>query len=154
AREPDSTVGRKARLQTFPVREMIKRGWIVESDDTSLLEQQMAQFFETASVSTIPHLAHAAKKTSYEDVPPAQLAWLFRVRHLAREMLVPKYSEKALAEALPKLSALMTAPEETRHVPRILSECGVRFVVVEVLPNAKIDGVCFWLESGRSPVIG
>jgi HTH-type transcriptional regulator/antitoxin HigA len=31
-------------------------------------------------------------------------------------------------------------------------ECGVRFVVVEKLPGAKIDGVCFWLED--SPVIG
>jgi HTH-type transcriptional regulator/antitoxin HigA len=31
-------------------------------------------------------------------------------------------------------------------------ECGVRFIVVESLPGAKIDGVCFWLTN--SPVIG
>jgi HTH-type transcriptional regulator/antitoxin HigA len=46
----------------------------------------------------------------------------------------------------------MVDPEETRHVPRLLAECGVRYVIVEKLPNAKIDGVCFWL--GNSPVIG
>ena len=32
-------------------------------------------------------------------------------------------------------------------------ECGVRFTLVERLPNAKIDGVCFWLDD-ISPVIG
>jgi HTH-type transcriptional regulator/antitoxin HigA len=32
-------------------------------------------------------------------------------------------------------------------------ECGVRFIIVESLPNAKIDGVCFWLNN-NAPVIG
>ena len=36
---------------------------------------------------------------------------------------------------------------------KILSECGVRFVIVEPLPKGKIDGVCFWLDL-NSPVIG
>jgi HTH-type transcriptional regulator/antitoxin HigA len=34
-----------------------------------------------------------------------------------------------------------------------LSECGVRFVLVEPLPQGKIDGACFWLDPD-SPVIG
>ena len=38
-------------------------------------------------------------------------------------------------------------------MPRILAECGIRFVVVETLPAAKIDGVCFWLNP-NAPVIG
>lgn len=38
-------------------------------------------------------------------------------------------------------------------MPRVLAECGIRFVIVESLPNAKIDGVCFWLND-VSPVIG
>ena len=38
-------------------------------------------------------------------------------------------------------------------MPRILMECGVRFALVETLPKAKIDGVCFWLDQ-HSPVIG
>ena len=46
----------------------------------------------------------------------------------------------------------MIDPEEVRHVPRILAEAGVRFAVVETLPKANIDGVCFWLDN--SPVIG
>ena len=37
-------------------------------------------------------------------------------------------------------------------MPRILTQCGVKLVIVEKLPNAKIDGVCFWLDG--VPVIG
>ena len=48
---------------------------------------------------------------------------------------------------------MILAPEETRHIPRLMAECGVRFVIVEVLPQAKIDGACFWLDA-NSPVIG
>jgi HTH-type transcriptional regulator/antitoxin HigA len=48
---------------------------------------------------------------------------------------------------------LLHSPEEARHVPRMLAECGVRFVIVERLPKAEIDGVAFWLDD-KSPVIG
>jgi HTH-type transcriptional regulator/antitoxin HigA len=153
AREPDPGVARRARLQSaYPVREMIKRGWL-EDTDAAMLEVQMAQFFGVANANAIPHLEHAAKKTHYDDTPPAQLAWLFRVRQIARGMATPRYSEKALREALPRLRAMIIDPEEARNVPRILAECGVRFVIVEGLPNGKIDGVCFWLDK-QSPVIG
>jgi len=153
AREPDPSVGRRARLQSaYPVREMIKRCWLQDTD-AALLEAQMARFFNVANANEIPHLAHAAKKTCYSSTPPAQLAWLFRVRQIAAEMVVPKFSEKALRDALPRLQQLLIDVEETRHVPRILSECGVRLVFVECLPNAKIDGACLWLNK-QSPVIG
>jgi HTH-type transcriptional regulator/antitoxin HigA len=75
------------------------------------------------------------------------------VRQIARSIAAPAYSEKALRDALGKLRRLTIDPEEIRHVPRILMECGVRFVLVEALPGAKIDGVCLWLDKG-SPVIG
>lgn len=154
ARDPDPGVARRAKLQSvFPVREMIKRGWLQDTD-AALLEAQMAQFFEVASPQDIPHMSYAAKKSSsYEQTPPLQLAWLFRVRQIAKATPVPKYSENALRDALSRLRALLLDPEEARQVPRILAECGVRLIIVEGLPNARIDGVCFWLDK-QSPVIG
>lgn len=149
ARMPDPSVAKRREMQsTYPIREMIKRGWI-ESSDATMLELQLAKFFENQDV---PYM-HAAKKSSYEErIPPAQLAWLFRVRQIAKSISVPRYSERTLRSALSELQTLMIAPDESRHVPRILMECGVRLVFVEKLPNAKIDGVCFWLD--ESPVIG
>jgi HTH-type transcriptional regulator/antitoxin HigA len=156
ARVPDASVAARRDMQTtYPVREMIRRGWI-ELSDASMIETQLVRFFDKKSPDEIPYMAHAAKKSSYEQrdipIPPAQLAWLFRVRQIAKSISVPKYSEKALQSALTDLQGLLYSPEEIRQVPRILMECGVRFILVEKLPNAKIDGVCFWLED--SPVIG
>lgn len=152
ARDPDPGVARKAKLQSkYPLREMIKRGWITDVN-ASLLEMQMARFFEVESHDQIPYFPHAAKKTDYEKNTPAQIAWLFRVRQIAKEVQVPPYSEKSLRQSLPQLRRFMIDPEETKYIPRMLSECGVRFLIVEALPGSKIDGVCFWF--GKTPVIG
>jgi HTH-type transcriptional regulator/antitoxin HigA len=54
---------------------------------------------------------------------------------------VKPYSEQAFSAALPKLKNLLRNPEDTRQVPRVLAEAGVRFLVVETLPQTRIDGV-------------
>ena len=155
APQPDPGIAVRAKMQNvYPVREMIRREWIRPSDPV-MLESQLVRFFMVPSPDAIPYMAHAAKKSSYEerDITPTQLAWLFRVRHVARSISVPQYSEKALKSALSELEQLMYAPELVRHVPKLLTECGIRYVLVEKLPNAKIDGVTFWLDNS-SPVIG
>jgi len=153
AREPDPGIAKRARIQSeYPIREMIKRGWLQDTD-AAMLEAQVARFFEVDNIDKVPHIAHAAKKTDYESLPPEQLAWLFRVRQIAKSVDAPKYSEKSLKEAVTKLKQLLVDPEAIKEVPEILSGCGVRFVVVESLPCSKIDGVCFWIDN-NSPVIG
>lgn len=152
-RQDERTIQRKAKLyELFPVREMAKRGWIDYSEDIEVLEHQFIRFFEINAIDDHPCLAHAAKKTSYEDVSLLQWAWLFRVKHISESFVTPKYRRENLAEAVSHLRKLLSAPEELRHVPRILTEAGVRFVVVEALPGSKIDGACLWL-SDNQPVI-
>src|ERR1700730_10666411 len=152
AREPDPSIARRAMLQgRYPVREMIRRGWF-EDTDIGLLEAQMVRFFCKNDIDSIPYMDHAAKKADYSETTTIQLAWLHRVRQLAAEMVASEYSEERLRGVIGNLPRYMTDPEEVRHVPRILSECGVRYVIVETLPKANIDGVCFWLDG--SPVVG
>jgi len=151
----DATVERRARLYAkAPVKEMLNRHWIEPSDNVEVLENRVMKFLRIKDMREEPWQAHAAKKgTPYGDVTSAQWAWLFRVLQIAGGVSVPPYSETALRHALPRLEALLLAPEEARHVPRILMECGVRFVIVEKLQQAKIDGMCSWIDS-KSPVIG
>ena len=148
-----NAVARKAKLyERFPVREMIKRGWVGAADSIDVLEQQFLSYFGLRSIDDpLPVPAHAAKKSS-DEVTALQLAWLIAARRLALTVMVPRYQPASLRAALPRLHALMSAPEEARHVVRLLNECGVRFVVVEALPSSKIDGACFWLE-GEQPAI-
>lgn len=153
AKEPDPAVKTRAELQArFPVRDMIRRGWIQDSE-ASLLKLQMDRFFEVANDDGVGGVGFAAKRTHYDATPPHQLAWVFRVRQLAWQMEVEPFSAEKLEAILPKLQALMIDPEAVASVPGLLASCGVRFVVVEVLPSAKIDGVCTWLDDA-SPVIG
>ncbi|VVE64572.1 DNA-binding protein [Pandoraea captiosa] len=150
---------RATRAQLFgglPVTEMIKRGWLDAENprDVPAVEKAMSKFFKVESASEIEFLPHAAKKTEVLGTATAvQMAWLYRVREIAAEMLVPKYTQQGGRKAVEKLSTLLAAAEEVRHVPRILAECGIRFVIVESLTGAKIDGVCMWLNE-HSPVIG
>lgn len=149
---------RATRAQIFgnlPITDMIKRGWIDAKDirDPNVLTELM-KFFGANRIEDIEIMPHAAKKTAVnEEASPAQLAWLYRVRSIASEMLVPPYSANVLRSAIGKLRPLMVAPEEARKAPRILMESGVRLVIVESLPSGKIDGVCFWLNAD-SPVVG
>jgi HTH-type transcriptional regulator / antitoxin HigA len=147
-------INRRARLhKRFPVREMLKRGWIKASSDDEL-EQAVLKFFGIASVDDPVVFDHAARRNYSTELSAMQEAWLMRVYKLASALSVPKYSESTLRESLGQLESLMVEPEEIRHVPRILADCGVRFVIVEPIPGSKIDGVCFWLDKNRSPVIG
>lgn len=150
---------RAMRAQLFselPVTEMIQRRWIdvEEMRDMVAVDEAIHKFFDGHNPTKISALPHAAKKTSAGAEPTAaQLAWLYRVRQIAKEILVPRYNESAARAAIPKLRALLSAPEEARHAPRILQECGIRLVIVEGLKSSKIDGVCLWLDKD-SPVIG
>ncbi len=150
----DNLIARRANLyRLFPVREMTKRGWITASKNIELLEQQFLEFFRIKQLTEHPVFCHAARKMDSESATtPLQLAWLNRARQVASELVIRNYEEAALRKALPRLSALRTAPEETRHVARILDECGVRFVIVEPIAGTKIDGACFWLDDDQ-PVV-
>ena len=158
AKKTDPSVKTRASwASVFPVREMIGRGWIEETD-ASLLELQMVRFFgkerrdEVPFVSDAPVISHAAKRSSYDDVTPIQYVWLHRVKKIAENIECPVYSEKLLRDALPNLRAHFIDCDDLRYIPSILNRCGVRVVLVESLPGSKIDGVCLWL--GGQPVIG
>lgn len=149
---------RSTRAHLFgglPVSEMIRRGWISAEDiKDAAVEPELMRFFGVNRLEDIEILPHAAKKTQVSlEATPAQLAWLYRVKKIASEMLVGRYSQESAEMAARKMKSLLSAPEEARKVPRILAEAGIRFVIVESLPAAKIDGACLWL-SENAPVIG
>ncbi len=154
---PDPKRAARARLfSALPVSKMMQRGWIKESrlNDVDAIETSLVEFFEAKSLDEVEVLPHAAKKTNVADsVTPLQLIWLYRVRQIAREMLAPRFTKNKAEAALKKLKELLHSPEEARHVPRILAEAGIRYVLVEGFKSGKIDGVCFWLDD-HSPVIG
>lgn len=153
---PDA--GRAKRVKIYgdlPISEMITRGWISADNmrNTSQVEKALVKFFRSDSIDNIEILPHAARKTStLAPVSPVQLAWLYRVREIAEEMIVGRFSIQSVNNAVEKMKELLHSAEEIRKVPRILAEAGIRFLLVEALPSSKIDGACLWIE-GKYPVV-
>lgn len=142
----------------FPVREMINRGWIEETEP-SLLDVQMLRFFGKNRVEDIPFIgsgeivSHAARKSGdYSKTTPLQFTWLHRVMKIAENMDAPRFSEDELRKRLPEIRSHLLDKDDLIQIPEILRRCGVRYVLVEALPSSKIDGVCVWING--QPAIG
>jgi HTH-type transcriptional regulator / antitoxin HigA len=151
----DDSISRRARLfQLTPVKEMVKRNWIEPSNDWCVIEKQVCAFLEIPSLNEEPKaFAHAAKKSSPDEpASPAQAAWLRRAKKLARGVQAAKFSDESFADAVRSIRRLMENPEDVRQVPKVLAAAGIRFLVVENIAHAKMDGACFWLNN-QTPVI-
>jgi HTH-type transcriptional regulator / antitoxin HigA len=154
--ESDTTdTQRKARLYALaPIREMQKRAWIEETTDIEKLEAHLLGFFGVNSLDGEIAFPVATKRSeSLRQLNPAERAWCFRARQMA-SALKPhaRFLPTKLDAAEKELRLLAAYPKEARHLPKLLSSYGIRFVVVEPLTGAKIDGAAFWLDES-SPVI-
>ncbi|MCX5771622.1 MAG: helix-turn-helix domain-containing protein [Candidatus Hydrogenedentes bacterium] len=146
-------VSRRAKLyDKYPIGLMTRRGWIEKTDSLDVLEHRVLSFFQISSLDEEPRFLCAAKRRNEPQKTSIQLAWLYRTHEIVKLMPVHGFTQKKLDEALKRLKAIMKHPEEIRHIPRILADAGVRFVIVEALPGSKIDGACYWLDR-NTPVI-
>jgi HTH-type transcriptional regulator/antitoxin HigA len=152
SRDPDPEVSRRSRLQAaFPIREMLNRGWIKGADPQEL-ETQLLRFFELENLPEPSSSSRTAIWNGGFELTPAQHAWLVRVRQLGMNISVPAYSEAALRSAVLLLRELVPDRKNISKVPGVLTECGVRYVLIETLGTEKIDGACIWLDP-CSPLI-
>jgi HTH-type transcriptional regulator / antitoxin HigA len=153
AQEQSSVVRRSRLYQLAPVKDMIKRRWITSPATVDELESVVMRFMEIRSLDEQPHLDIAARKsTSYGVTTPAQMAWCLRAKHLAKSLQVCAFDKSKAEKMLPDLHALTVSENESRKVPAVLAEMGIRFLVVEHLPRTRIDGATMWLDE-LSPVI-
>jgi len=148
------TVARRALLYgKFPVKEMVRRKWVEDSNDLDVLEKNFCKFFSINTLMESPRFQHAAKKTEYNEDNIRQLAWLNRAEQIAKAVAVSEFSVERLKRAIEVLRGCLSNVDAVKQVSKVLADAGVRLVVVEYLPGAKLDGACFWINSGSSPVV-
>ena len=150
-----SDVAFRARLYAkAPVADMLRRGWIKHCDTVDALTAEVLRFQQISSLDEWPQLAAAARKSddNQEEAFIGQVAWLCRVRQLASQIRAERFSAKRVETHLDELHALTTSEHEVRKIPAVLTEMGIRLVVVEHLPRTRIDGYALWLDDD-TPVI-
>lgn len=139
-------VKRALLYKRAPVREMQRRGWIRPARDASELEAELNAFFQ-------PDLCVSTRRsTKAPELSPIQNAWCQRARQLAQALQVAPFDQTNCDAAENALRTIAAFPKEARKLPKVLGQFGIRFVIVEPLTGAKIDGAAFWLNE-QAPVI-
>lgn len=149
----DNVIARRARLYRIaPIKEMVKRNWINHSENIDVLENTIKEFFKINDLDNPIQLPYAARSGRKEILTASLNAWLVRAKHLALCIDAKPFSVKSFNNCLTQLKNVIHNTQEIRHIPRILAENGIRFLLLEHLPQTSIDGVTFWIDT-KSPVI-
>jgi len=154
AGEADAGIAKRARIYSYgPIKDLVRRHWIESSESIEVLEERVKEFYCTQSLDEKPKLAHAARRNTQEEVTPTQSAWMFRAKHLAKCISANRFTSDSFVEAIRSLRSLMANAEDIRLIPKVLSQFGIKFLVIEPLViGSGIDGVTLWDHDGH-PII-
>ena len=155
----DQAVLLRSELFSFPVKEMQKRRWIAETLDMAELQQELDRFFGDDGLGKpqpdsyeLPFVTSFKRTIKESSLNNAEKAWLARARQLAKACPVASFNENGIRKLKVELRRLAAKTQAVHRVPALLTGAGIRYVVVEPLPNVKIDGAAFWLDP-QSPVV-
>lgn len=150
----DESIERRKQLLTkFPIAEMQRRGWISDTEDFDELEPKLKEFFDIDDLNADIVFQASFKRTEKEPEPNrAERAWLARAKQLAKMLPVSRFNENKLDYLRDDLRKLTAKSKAAATVPDLLSNYGIRFVIVEPLKTTRIDGAAFWLAKD-SPAI-
>lgn len=146
------SVKRRRSVYGYPIKEIQRRGWIKEGADLKVLEQELKRLLRVAELDQPPPFLVATKRSTSGALTPAQVAWCARAREMAEVVPAGRFDTRRMSHVERDLRRLAAYPKEARQLAKTLGAYGIRFVVVEPLPGAKIDGAAFWLDP-VSPVI-
>ncbi len=151
-------VRKRAELyETYPVTELVRRGWVEPSASIEVLKARILSFYHQEELATPCFHPIAARKASTvaPDAPHSRLltAWLFRLRQIAEPVKVKPFDLSAMPRLIEELQSRMHEPTAVADIPALLAEYGIRIVFLEPFKGMKVDGVCTWLGENE-PLIG
>lgn len=152
--EPDAEkVKINSFMQDYPLKDMQKRGWITKTNDFTVLSKELDKFFaEGLDDEGVERAAFFKRTIKNDNLNPAEKAWLCRAVQLAKMLPHSGYDERRLPNLFNKLKKAIRSSQSASSIATLLQQYGIRFVVIEPLPRARIDGASFWLDE-NSPVI-
>lgn len=137
-------------LQEYPLKDMQNRGWISKTENFDDLKVEVEKLIQHGV--SFEENATFKRTLKEQDLNYAEKFWLYRAAELAKMLPVEKYDESRLESLFKLLQKAVQSSKAVHKVAELLQRYGIRFVVVQPLPNAKIDGAAFWLDE-NSPVV-
>lgn len=140
-------------VKLAPVKEMQRRGWLSPDKSLEELEPELKAFFGIDDLERDFSLPISFKRTlAKPQLNREERAWVCRAFHLAKMVPAERFREGRIAGLQSDLRKLAAKSRAVHKVPDLLSRYGIRFLIIEPLRKAKIDGAAFWLNDW-SPVI-
>ncbi len=150
----DDSVETRAKVYSkAPIKEMIRRRWIVDPKSPDKAEEVICKFLNIGSLDEPPRLlANARSSIPGEGFTSEQAVWCYRACQIAKLARVAPFKRSRIPELKTHLRGLCSLAKNVQHVPKLLEEYGIRLVILQHLTGTKIDGAAFWLDES-SPVI-
>jgi addiction module HigA family antidote len=147
-------------LENFPVRDMVKLGWIPKFKDKREQLEAVLKFFGIASPDQWIIIWENTLRVSYrqtkhpEKSMEAITAWLRQGEIQAKQSQCPPYDNKKFQESLDDIRKLTVEADADIFLTKLSQMClsaGVIVVLVPALPNMGIHGATRWISD--RPVI-
>jgi len=144
-------------VESFPIKQMVKYGWLQPFTDLVSKTKALLQFFAVTSPKAWENfymnqqLKVAFRISLRSTIEPFAIsAWLRQGdRQAERLELSNEYSEKQLRLMLPRMKSLMVEkPEDwATQLQKLCADCGVKLIYTPALPKAPINGATRWIAS-------
>jgi len=139
----------------FPLREMIKKGWLASTKSIEEKTHELLSFFGVSTPDAWQnyYLKQELKvafriSLAHTNDPYAISAWLRKGELQAAELPKVAYTEQAFKEALPEIKSVMAnhPADFFKQLQSLCLKAGVKVVYTPCLPKAPINGTTRWLN--------
>ncbi len=162
--EQDSSLLKETDVEwdRFPLREMIRRGWIQEkiSDIQDQTEEVLRRFFaklgSEASALALYRKMPSNTRSARSMDEYALLAWTARVIIQATDNPPPGeyHPETVTPEFMREIAQLSWSEQGPVLAKEFLEKHGVSLIIESHLPKTHLDGAAILLQDGKRPIIG
>ena len=155
-REEDTLTANVQWLENYPIRDMLKRGWIQAGRDRSGRLEALMSFLGVAIAE--PQAVQKAvgfriTEAAQHKVSLGALAvWLRKGELDAQKVSTADYDEETFKEALSQIRE-MTSQAPSEFIPAmsaLCAEAGVAFCMVRELPKSGANGATRWLTDRKA----
>lgn len=144
-------------MTNFPLREMVKLGWINKFDDAVMQLVEILSFFSIASPDQWSSVwegtsVNYRRSPAYTSNPYIASVWLRQGELEAQDVQCESYDANRFREALLEIRSLTTRdPEEfVPAMTQLCAEAGVAVVFIHELPRLRTSGATRWLTSNKA----
>lgn len=145
-------------LRSFPIKEMLKRGYWEEAPNPVGQLRALLRFFAVANTAALEQVvlrpAALRKSKAFEANAAALAAWLRRTELLAYEVQTTSFDADRCSAALPELRSLTRVKgiEWVKPLQERCAQIGIAIVIERELPGCRINGATRWLAPDKAMV--